>query len=162
MPHSSPGAPTLYNFYLDPSLEAWETLEDDDGDGFGWQTYSSRRPFQQGVVWASQSPRVKIRGQKPPQKKNKKNKKKKSRAKKKPDTTSEEEYVPPVKTPFTLGDYIPKGFFGSDSSDDDLEKGEMAQCCMVSWVDECEEANANPINTSQEVDQITLRSGRQL
>ena len=49
-----------------------------------------------------------MRGQKPPQKKNKK---KKSKAKKKPEITSEEEYVPPIKTPFTLGDYIPKDFF---------------------------------------------------
>jgi len=49
MPHPSPGAPTLYDFYLDPSLEAWATSKDDD-DGFGWQTYSSRRPFRQEVV----------------------------------------------------------------------------------------------------------------
>jgi len=83
-------------------------------------------------------------------------------AKKKPDTTSEKEYVPPIKTPFTLGDYIPKGFFDSDSSDDDPKEREVAQCCMVSWVDECEELNIKPTNTTQEVDQITLRSGRQL
>lgn len=70
--------------------------------------------------------------------------------------------MPPVKTPFTLSDYIPKGFFGGDSSDDDPEEGEVAQCCMVSWADECEEAIAIPANTAQEVDQITLRSGRQL
>jgi len=36
MPPLSPGAPTLYDFYLDPSLEAWATLEDDEDDGFGW------------------------------------------------------------------------------------------------------------------------------
>jgi len=35
MPPPSPGAPTLYDFYLDLSLEAWATLEDDDDDGFG-------------------------------------------------------------------------------------------------------------------------------
>jgi len=39
MPQPSPGAPTLCDFYLDPSLEAWATSEDDDDDGFGWQTY---------------------------------------------------------------------------------------------------------------------------
>ena len=33
---------------------------------------------------------------------------------------------------------------------------------MVSWADECEEASAILANTAQEVDQITLRSGRQL
>jgi len=82
--------------------------------------------------------------------------------KKKPDTTSEEEYVTPVKTSFTLGDYIPKGFFGNDSSDDDPEEGEVAQCYMVSWADECEEVNVKPTNATQEVDQITIRSGRQL
>ena len=103
MPPPSLGAPTLYDFHLDPSLEAWATSEDDD-DGFGWQDYFSRRSFRQGVVRALQSLGLKIRAQKPPQKKNKKNKKKKSRAKMKPDITSEEEYVPPVKTPFTLGD----------------------------------------------------------
>jgi len=70
--------------------------------------------------------------------------------------------VPPVKTPFTLSDYIPKGFFGSDSSDDDPEEGEVTQCCIASWADECEEASAILANTAQEVDQITLRSGRQL
>jgi len=43
--------------------------------------------------------------------------------------------VPPVKTPFTLDGYIPKGFFGSDSLDDDPEEREVAQCCMVSWAD---------------------------
>ena len=41
----SPGAPTLYNFYLDPSLEAWATSENDDDAGIGWQTYFSRRSF---------------------------------------------------------------------------------------------------------------------
>jgi len=100
-------------------------------------------------------------GQKPPPKKNKKNKKKKSRAKKKPEITSEEEYVSLVKTPFTLGDYIPKGFFDSDSSDDDPTKGEVAHCYMVLWTDECEEVNVKPTNTIKEVNQITLRSGRQ-
>jgi len=65
-------------------------------------------------------------GSKPPPKKKKKNKKKKSRAKKKAEITSEEEYVPLIKTPFTLGDYIPKGFFDSDSSDDDPVEGEVA------------------------------------
>ena len=39
------GAPTLYDFYLDLSLEAWATSEDDDDDGFGWQTYFSRKSF---------------------------------------------------------------------------------------------------------------------
>jgi len=73
-PPPSPGAPTLYDFYLDPSLEAWATSKDDDDDGFGWQTYFSRRSFWQ--VRASQSPGVKIRGQKPPQKKNKRKKSK--------------------------------------------------------------------------------------
>jgi len=70
--------------------------------------------------------------------------------------------VLPIKTPFTLGDYIPKDFFGSDSSDDGLAEREVAQYTMVSWVDESEEASANLANTTQEVDQVTLRSGRQL
>jgi len=70
--------------------------------------------------------------------------------------------VPPVKTPFTLSDYIPKGFFGSESSDDDPKEGKVAQCCMVSWADECEEVNIETAPIAQEVDQITLRSGRQL
>ena len=70
--------------------------------------------------------------------------------------------MPPIKTPFTLGDYIPKGFLDSDSSDDDPAKGEVAQFCMVSWVDKCEEMNVKPTNTIQEVDQVALRSGRQL
>jgi len=43
MPAPSPGAPTLYDFYLDPSLEAWTTSEDDDDDSFEWQTYLNRR-----------------------------------------------------------------------------------------------------------------------
>ena len=127
MPAPSPGAPTLYDFYLD-QVYALATSEDKHDDSFGWQTYSSRQSFRQGIVRASQSPGVKIRGQKPPQKKNKKNK---SRTKKKLNTTSKEEYVSSVKTPFTLSDYIPKGFFGSDSSDDDPEEGEVTQCCMV-------------------------------
>jgi len=60
--------------------------------------------------------------------------------------------VPPVKTPFTLSDYIPKGFFDSDSLDDDPQEGKVTQCCMVSWDDKCEEASAIPVNTAQEVD----------
>jgi len=52
-----------------------------------------------------------------------KNKKKKPRAIKKPDTTFEEENMPPIKNPLTLGDYIPKGFFGIDASNDDLKEG---------------------------------------
>jgi len=55
-----------------------------------------------------------------------------------------------------------KSFFGSDSSDDDLPEGEVAQYCMVSWADEREKASTNLVNTTQEVDQVTLRSGRQL
>jgi len=39
------------------------TSEDDDDDAFKWQTYFSRRSFWQGVVQASQSPGVNIRGQ---------------------------------------------------------------------------------------------------
>jgi len=66
MPPLPPGAPTLYDFYLGPSLKAWATSKDDDDDGFEWQTYFSRRSFRQGVVQALQSPGVKIRGQKPP------------------------------------------------------------------------------------------------
>jgi len=110
----------------------------------------------------SQPSGVKICGQKPHQKKNKRNKKKKkrSRAKKKLEITSEEEYVPPTKTSFILHDYIPKVFFGSDSSDDEPAKEEVAQCCMVSWGDECEELNAKLINSIQEVDQVTLQSVR--
>ena len=50
MPAPSPGAPTLYDFYLDPSLEAWATSEDEHDDSFRWQTYSSRRSFRQGIV----------------------------------------------------------------------------------------------------------------
>ena len=155
MPSHSPGMPTLCDFYLDLSLEAWVTSEDNYGGGFGWQTYFNRRSF-------SKSLRVKIRGNKRPQKKNKKSKKKKSKAKKKLEITSEEQYVPPVVTPFTLYDYIPKRFFCNDSSDDDPVEGEVAQCCMVLWADECKGANHNPTNTTQEVDQITLRSSRQL
>ena len=133
----------MYDFYLDPSLEAWATSKDDDDDGFGWQTYFSRKSFRQGMTRTSQSSGVKIQGQKPSQKKSKRNKKKKekSRAKKKLEITSEEEYVPPTKPPFTLHDYIPKGFFGSDSSEDEPTEEEVAQCCMISWVDECEELN---------------------
>jgi len=38
IPCPLPRALTLYDFYLDPHLEAWATLDDyDDGD-FGWQT----------------------------------------------------------------------------------------------------------------------------
>ena len=66
MPQPSSGAHTLYDFYLDPSLEAWATAEDDDDDGFGWQTYFSKKSFRQGMTRTSQSPGVKIRGQKPP------------------------------------------------------------------------------------------------
>jgi len=46
MPHPSPGEPILYDFYLDPSLEAWATSEDDDDNGFGWQIYFSRKSFR--------------------------------------------------------------------------------------------------------------------
>ena len=46
MPQPSPRAPTLCDFYLDPSLEAWATSKDDDDDGFGWQTYFSRKSFR--------------------------------------------------------------------------------------------------------------------
>ena len=128
IPQPSPGAPTLYDFYLDPGLETWATSEDDEDDGFGWQTYFSRKSFGQGMARTSQTSGVKIRGQKPPQKKTKKNKKKKkkSAAKKKLETTSEKEFVPPTKTPFTLQNYIPKGFFGSDSSDDEPAEEEVA------------------------------------
>jgi len=78
------------------------------------------------------------------------------------EITSEEEFVPPTKTHFTLHDYIPKGFFGSDSSDDEPTEEEVAQYCMVSWAEECEELNAKHADNIQEVDQVTLRSGRQL
>jgi len=47
------------------------------------------------------------------------------------EITFEEEYMPLVKTPFTLRDYIPKGFFCNDSWDDDPVEGEVAQCSMV-------------------------------
>jgi len=33
---------------------------------------------------------------------------------------------------------------------------------MVSWVDECEELNVRLADSIQEVDQVTLQSGRQL
>jgi len=49
----------LYDFYLDPSLEAWATSKDDDDDGFGWQTYFSRKSFRQGMTRTSQSSGVK-------------------------------------------------------------------------------------------------------
>jgi len=84
------------------------------------------------------------------------------RAKKKLEITSEEEYVPPTKTPFTLQDYIPKGFFGSDSSHDEPAEEEVAQCYMVSWADDYEELNAKLADSIQEVGQVTLRSSRQL
>ena len=129
MPPPSPGAPILYDFYLDPSLEAWSISEDDDDDGgFRWQPYFSRRSFWQGVVRASQSLGVKNKRAETSRKK----KKKKSRAKKKPNITSEKEYMPPFKTPFTLGDCNPKGPLGSDSSNDDPTEGEVAQYCIVS------------------------------
>jgi len=108
MPSHSPGMPTLCDFYLDLSLEAWVTSEDNYGGGFGWQTYFNRRSF-------SKSLRVKIRGNKRPQKKNKKSKKKKSKAKKKSKITFEDEYTQLIKTCFTSHDYIPKDFFGNDS-----------------------------------------------
>jgi len=50
IPPPSLGAPTLYNYYLYLSLETWTTSEDDDDNGFGWQTYFSRRSFQHGVA----------------------------------------------------------------------------------------------------------------
>jgi len=71
MPPPSSGAPTLYDFYLDPSLEACATSNYDDG--FTWQTYFSRRSFWQVATQASQSSGVIIGGQKMPHKKNKKN-----------------------------------------------------------------------------------------
>ena len=92
-------------------------------------------------------------GQKLPQKKNNKNKKQKSKAKR------SWRQLPQVKTPFTLGDYIPKDFFDSDSSDDHPTKQKMAQCCMVSWADEWEEVNGKLINTIYEVGQVTIQSG---
>ena len=55
MAQPSPGAPTLYDFYLDLSLKAWATSEDGDDDGFGWQTYFSRKSFRQGMTRTSQS-----------------------------------------------------------------------------------------------------------
>ena len=70
--------------------------------------------------------------------------------------------MPPTKTPFTLQDYIPKGFFGSDSSDDEPTEEEVAQCRIISWADECEELNAKLADSIQEVGQVTLQSGRQL
>jgi len=54
--------------------------------------------------------------------------------------------VPPVKTPFTLRDYIPKVFFNSDSSDDDPVEGEVALHGFM--VDKCEEASTNHVNTT--------------
>jgi len=66
--------------------------------------------------------------------------------------------VPPTRTPSTLHDYIPKGFFDSDSLDDEPAEEEVAQCCMVSWDDDCEELNAKPADTTQEVDQVTVWS----
>ena len=62
MPRPSLGAPTLYDFYLDLSLEARVTLENDDDDGFRWQTYFSRRSFRQGMARTSQFAGVKIGG----------------------------------------------------------------------------------------------------
>ena len=35
IPSHSPRVPTFYDFYLDPSLDAWEASEDDNDDGFG-------------------------------------------------------------------------------------------------------------------------------
>jgi len=48
-----------------------------------------------------------------------KSKQKKSKFKKKLGITSEEEYTSLIKIPFTLRNYIPKDFFGNDSSNDD-------------------------------------------
>jgi len=73
-----------------------------------------------------------MQGQKLPPNNNKKSKKKNSMAKKKPEVTFKEEYVPSTKTPCTLPDYIPKSFFGNDSSDDDnTAKDVEVQFCMV-------------------------------
>ena len=60
MSQPSPGAPTLYDFYLDPILEEWAASEDDDDDGFRWQTYFSRKSFRRGMTRTSQSSEVKI------------------------------------------------------------------------------------------------------
>jgi len=53
MPSPSTGAPTLDDFYLDPTLEAWAKSEGEDDNGFGWKTYFSRRSFRQGMTQAS-------------------------------------------------------------------------------------------------------------
>jgi len=64
----------------------------------------------------------------------------------------------PIKAPFTLRDYILKGFFGNDSSDDDnTPEDEAIQCCMALRADELVEVKVNPINTTQEVDQKPVR-----
>ena len=61
IPSSTPGKPTLYDFYLDLGLEAWATLEYDDDHGFEWQTYFNRRSIRQEVNRASQSSGFKMR-----------------------------------------------------------------------------------------------------
>ena len=50
MPPPSPRAPTLYDFYLDPSLEAWATSKDDDDDGFGGKSTLAKDHF--GREWS--------------------------------------------------------------------------------------------------------------
>jgi len=92
----------LYDYYLNLSLEARVTSKAGADDSFGCQTYFSRRLFQEGVIQASQSLRVKIQGQKPQQQKNKRSKKKKSKAKKKLEITYKEEYMLSFKTVFAL------------------------------------------------------------
>ena len=61
----------------------------------------------------------------------------------------EEEYVQSERMPITLVEYLPKKFLRHHSENEIKE--EVVQCCMVS-VDDNE----------QEVNKVTLRSGRHL
>jgi len=79
------------------------------------------------------------------------------------EITFKDEYTPLIKTPLSLCDYIPKGSFDSCSSNDDNSlEDEAVQCCMVSWAHEWEDVKANPVNTTQELNQETHCSGHQL
>ncbi|KAL8161730.1 LOW QUALITY PROTEIN: hypothetical protein V2J09_013219 [Rumex salicifolius] len=55
-----------------------------------------------------------------------------------------------------MKDFVPKGILKGDSSEENAFWGdEIAQCCMTTWVDMCEEEKL-------EVNEVTFRSGLQL
>ncbi|KAL8158914.1 LOW QUALITY PROTEIN: hypothetical protein V2J09_000451 [Rumex salicifolius] len=63
---------------------------------------------------------------------------------------SDAEYVQPNRIPITLKEFIPKGILKDDSlKDDEFWSDEIAQCCMTTWANMCEEEKL-------EVDEVTL------